>query len=97
MTATRSPTSPTEPRQPYKSRVYLPDVTGLTSAVEFPAKADGAYNGYPADNRPRDSEGLCTQLHQLEEQNNISRQWVRELEYELQVCKREVVKERAQI
>lgn len=40
-----------------KSRVYLPDVTGLTSAVESPAKAGGGYNAYPAEDRPRDSEG----------------------------------------
>ncbi|KAF8208767.1 hypothetical protein K438DRAFT_1930343 [Mycena galopus ATCC 62051] len=88
-----------------KSRVYLPDVTGLTSAVESPAKAGGAYNGYPADDRPRDSEArllstlsvVQTQLHQLEEENSISRRRVRELEYELEACKREVVRERTRI
>jgi TolA-binding protein len=38
-----------------------------------------------------------TQLHQLEEENSISRRRVRELEYELEVCKREVVRERTRI
>ncbi|KAF7346150.1 AAA family ATPase [Mycena sanguinolenta] len=86
-----------------KSRVYLPDVTGLTSAVESPAKAGGGYNAYPTDDRPRDSEGVArllstlsavqAQLHLLEEENSISRRRVRELELELEVCKREVVKE----
>ncbi|KAJ6512116.1 hypothetical protein C8R47DRAFT_1034075 [Mycena vitilis] len=88
-----------------KSRVYLPDVTGLTSAVESPAKAGGEYNAYPADDRPRDSEArllstlsaVQVKLHQLEEENSISRRRVRELELELDVCKREVVKERTKI
>ncbi|KAJ6508969.1 hypothetical protein C8R45DRAFT_1060210 [Mycena sanguinolenta] len=88
-----------------KSRVYLPDVTGLTSAVESPAKAGGGYNAYSADDRPRDSEArllstlsaVQAQLHQLEEENSISRRRVRELEFELEVCKREVVKERTRI
>ncbi|KAJ7645512.1 hypothetical protein DFH06DRAFT_1050952 [Mycena polygramma] len=88
-----------------KSRVYLPDVTGLTSAVESPAKAGGEYNAYPADDRPRDSEArllstlsaVQAKLHQLEEENSISRRRVRELELELDVCKREVVKERTKI
>ncbi|KAF7365369.1 AAA family ATPase [Mycena venus] len=88
-----------------KSRVYLPDVTGLTSAVESPAKAGGGYNAYPADDRPRDSEArllstlsvVQTKLHQLEEENSISRRRVRELEMELEVCKREVAKERTRI
>ncbi|KAJ6557320.1 hypothetical protein DFH09DRAFT_1163769 [Mycena vulgaris] len=88
-----------------KSRVYLPDVTGLTSAVESPAKAGGGYNAYNPDDRPRDSEArllstlsiVQTKLHQLEDENSISRRRVRELELELEVCKREVVKERTRI
>ncbi|KAJ6584807.1 hypothetical protein B0H19DRAFT_1059157 [Mycena capillaripes] len=88
-----------------KSRVYLPDVTGLTSAVESPAKAGGGYNAYPAEDRPRDSEArllstlsvVQTKLHQLEDENSISRRRVRELELELEVCKREVAMERTRI
>ncbi|KAJ7164614.1 hypothetical protein C8R43DRAFT_1166592 [Mycena crocata] len=88
-----------------KSRVYLPDVTGLTSAVESPAKAGGGYTAYSADDRPRDSEvrllstlsAVQAKLHQLEDENSISRRRVRELEVELEVCKREVVKERTRI
>ncbi|KAF7291611.1 AAA family ATPase [Mycena chlorophos] len=88
-----------------KSRVYLPDVTGLTNAVESPAKP-GGYNAYNPDfDRPRDSEArllstLATvqaRLHDLEDENAISRRRVRELELELEVCKREVVKERTRI
>ncbi|KAJ7644256.1 hypothetical protein FB45DRAFT_1053047 [Roridomyces roridus] len=91
---------------PSKSRMYLPDVTGLTSAVESPAKAGGAYGAYaPHDDRPRDSEArllsvlsvVQTKLHQLEDENSISRRRVRELELELEACKREVVKERTRI
>ncbi|KAK7048224.1 AAA family ATPase [Favolaschia claudopus] len=88
-----------------KSRVYLPDVTGLTNAVESPAKAGGGYNAYPYDDRPRDSEArllstlsaVQAKLHQLEEENSISRRRVRELELELEVCKREVAQERTRI
>ncbi|KAJ7212269.1 hypothetical protein GGX14DRAFT_448485 [Mycena pura] len=88
-----------------KSRVYLPDVTGLTSAVESPAKVGGGYNTYSPDDRPRDSEArllsilstVQTKLHELEDENAISRRRVRELELELEVCKREVAKERTRI
>lgn len=38
-----------------------------------------------------------TKLHQLEEENSISRRRVRELELELEVCKRDVAKERTRI
>ncbi|KAJ7134513.1 hypothetical protein C8R44DRAFT_828990 [Mycena epipterygia] len=88
-----------------KSRVYLPDVTGLTSAVESPAKVGSGYNKYSPDDRPRDSEArllstlsvVQAKLHQLEDENSISRRRVRELELELEVCKREVLKERTRI
>ncbi|KAJ7071857.1 hypothetical protein B0H15DRAFT_85369 [Mycena belliarum] len=88
-----------------KSRVYLPDVTGLTNAVESPAKGGGGHNAYNPDDRPRDSEArllstlsvVQAKLHQLEDENSISRRRVRELELELEVCKREVVRERTRI
>ena len=40
-----------------RGKVQLPDVTGLTSAVESPAKFGIEYAAYRADDRPRDSEG----------------------------------------
>ncbi|KAF7299131.1 AAA family ATPase [Mycena indigotica] len=88
-----------------KSRIYLPDVTGLTNAVESPAKPGGYTTYNPDFDRPRDSEArlLSTlaavqeRLHDLEDENAISRRRVRELELELEVCKREVVKERTRI
>ncbi|KAJ7607022.1 hypothetical protein DFH06DRAFT_1380346 [Mycena polygramma] len=69
------------------------------------SRAGGEYNAYPADDRPRDSEArllstlsaVQAKLHQLEEENSISRRRVRELELKLDVCKREVVKERTKI
>ena len=39
-----------------KSRVYLPDVTGLTSAVESPLRNGAKYYPYRTD-KPRDAEG----------------------------------------
>ncbi|KAF7314173.1 AAA family ATPase [Mycena kentingensis (nom. inval.)] len=89
-----------------KSRVYLPDVTGLTNAVESPAKPGGGYTMYNAEfDRPRESEArllstlasVQSRLHDLEDENAVSRRRVRELEIELEACKREVVKERSRI
>lgn len=44
-------------RDSSSGRVQLPDVTGLTSAVESPAKPDVGYYPYKGGDRPRDSEG----------------------------------------
>jgi HAMP domain-containing protein len=43
-------------RDTTKSRIYLPDVTGLTNAVESPLRPGANYYPYKAE-RPRDSEG----------------------------------------
>lgn len=43
-------------QQTPRGKVYLPDVTGLTSAVESPAKLGSEYYPYRADG-PRESEG----------------------------------------
>ncbi|KAF8895141.1 hypothetical protein BD779DRAFT_1797040 [Infundibulicybe gibba] len=92
-------------QQTPKGKVYLPDVTGLTSAAESPAKLGTDYYVYRADNSPRESEArlistltaVQTKLQELEEENSISRRRVRELEMELEVCKREVVRERTRV
>ncbi|KAF9267567.1 hypothetical protein L218DRAFT_1074297 [Marasmius fiardii PR-910] len=88
-----------------KSRIHLPDVTGLTSVVDSPAR--GVLNHYPyqASDEPRESEArllavlntIQSKLTHLEDENSISRRRVRELEYELEVCKREVAKERTRV
>jgi len=44
-------------RDTSRGKVYLPDVTGLTNAVDSPAKPGAEYYPYRTDNRPRDSEG----------------------------------------
>ena len=48
-----------------RAKVHLPDVTGLTSAVESPAKTGIEYNYYPyrADDSPREIEGQGQFLH----------------------------------
>ncbi|PPQ93085.1 hypothetical protein CVT25_003117 [Psilocybe cyanescens] len=86
-------------------RIHLPDVTGLTSAVESPAKHGAHYYPYKGDDRPRDSEARLLQtlssvqgqLRDLEEENSISRRRVRELEMELEECKRHVARERTRL
>ena len=44
-------------RDTSKGKVYLPDVTALTNAVNSPARSGAEYYSYGSDNRPRDSEG----------------------------------------
>ncbi|KAF9005405.1 hypothetical protein BDQ17DRAFT_1303766 [Cyathus striatus] len=102
----RNPT----PRRPSargtpRGKVQLPDVTGMTSAVESPAKFGADYYRYPGDDRPRESEARLLQtlatvqskLQHLEDENGISRRRVRELEMELEECKREVARERTRL
>ncbi|KAF8802092.1 hypothetical protein BYT27DRAFT_7197143 [Phlegmacium glaucopus] len=92
-------------RDTSRGRVYLPDVTGLTSAVDSPAKPGAEYYSYRTDNRPRDSEArllqtlsaVQSQLRNLEDENSISRRRVRELEMELEECKRHVARERTRL
>ncbi|KAK7464652.1 hypothetical protein VKT23_005859 [Stygiomarasmius scandens] len=88
-----------------KSRIHLPDVTGLTNVVESPAKAGLNHYLYKGSNEPREAEvrllsvmsAIQTKLEHLEEENSISRRRVRELEHELELCKREVAKERTRV
>ncbi|KAF8969022.1 hypothetical protein BDZ97DRAFT_1754952 [Flammula alnicola] len=104
--STRNPTPRrTSMRDTTKSRIHLPDVTGLTAAVESPARPGVQYYPYKADDRPRDSEArllqtlsaVQRQLRDLEDENSISRRRVRELEMELEECKREVARERTRL
>jgi hypothetical protein len=44
-------------KDPTRSRIYLPDVTGLTNAVESPLRFGTKYYPYRTD-RPRDNEGM---------------------------------------
>ncbi|KIJ60268.1 hypothetical protein HYDPIDRAFT_117349 [Hydnomerulius pinastri MD-312] len=91
-------------RKSSRGRVHLPDVTGLTNAVVSPAK--GNLDRY-AVRGPGSKEvevrliaslnTLHTRLTHLETENSIARRRVRELEYELEQCKRDVVRERTRI
>ncbi|KAJ3715531.1 hypothetical protein C8R42DRAFT_681168 [Lentinula raphanica] len=88
------------------SKLHLPDVTGLTNAVDSPAK--GALNNhypYKSSNEPREVEvrlltvmnTIQDKLEQLENENGISRRRVRELELELEICKKDVARERTRV
>ena len=44
-------------RDTSRGKVHLPDVTGLTTAVDTPVKPGAEYYSYRTDNRPRDYEG----------------------------------------
>lgn len=52
---------------PRTSKVHLPDVTGLTSAVASPAKTGLDHYGYEGDEEPREAEGriLFTQNNNI--------------------------------
>ncbi|PBK97754.1 hypothetical protein ARMGADRAFT_650965 [Armillaria gallica] len=86
-----------------KSRLQLPDVTGLTSAVESPAKGTYQHYAYQASKEARESDArllsaisaVQSKLRELEDENGVSRRRVRELEHELELCKIEVTKERS--
>ena len=87
-----------------KVHVELPDVTGLTQAVESPAKPLMGYVRYRGDNEREGEARLLktlnavqSQLRELEAENGISRRRVRELEMELDEAKREVVRERSRM
>lgn len=88
----------------FKSKVHLPDITGLTSVVDSPARVGLKYLGYDATGEGEvDARILATlgivqhKLAHLEAENSISRRRVRELESELEECKKEVIKERTKI
>ncbi|RXW21076.1 hypothetical protein EST38_g4784 [Candolleomyces aberdarensis] len=87
-----------------RSRVVLPDVTGLTAAVESPARLGTTYYPYKgAGSREAEARLLQTlgqvqsKLQQLNDENGISRRRVRELEMELDECKRDVARERTRL
>ncbi|KZT12216.1 uncharacterized protein LAESUDRAFT_691432 [Laetiporus sulphureus 93-53] len=87
-----------------KGRIYLPDVTGLTSAVESPAKAGMDYYDYNAmDDGQHAARFIATlnavqsKLAFLESENSISRRRMNELELELETCKKEVARERTRL
>jgi hypothetical protein len=89
-----------------RSRLHLPDVTGLTSAVESPARPNPRDRyGYADNGEAKEAEARLLQtlsvvqskLARLEDENGISRRRVRELEYELEICKEDVVRERTRV
>ncbi|EKM49207.1 uncharacterized protein PHACADRAFT_179304 [Phanerochaete carnosa HHB-10118-sp] len=92
-------------RTPYKNgKLYLPDVTGITSAVGSPMKLGMEYQGYNGkEDREIDVRLAATlsivqsKISHLETENSISRRRVRELELELEECKKEVTRERTRI
>lgn len=108
-------------RTPYRNgKLYLPDLTGITSAVGSPMKLGLEYKVY--DGRDdREIDGGCSdivhyrevdiisvrlattlnivqsKLAHLEKENSVSRRRVRELELELEECKKEVARERTKV
>ncbi|KAI0086584.1 hypothetical protein BDY19DRAFT_960654 [Irpex rosettiformis] len=94
---------PSKVRTPMKTKVYLPDITGLTNVVASPAKFDQDYLGYDLKDDELDVR-LATALNviqsklaYLESEHSVSRRRVRELELELEECKHQVTKERTRV
>ncbi|OJA21501.1 hypothetical protein AZE42_03288 [Rhizopogon vesiculosus] len=92
-------------RKANRGRVNLPDLTGLTSAVVSPAKANLERYGIKTAGSSKEVEArliaslnaLHAKLAHLETENGVARRRVRELEFELQQCKRDVARERTRI
>ncbi|KAH7885112.1 hypothetical protein F5I97DRAFT_1882568 [Phlebopus sp. FC_14] len=91
-------------RKSARARVHLPDITGLTNAVISPAKGNLDRHGIRVQASKEVEARLVNSLNtlhirlaHLESENSIARRRVRELEYELEQCKRDVVKERTRI
>ncbi|KAL5482601.1 hypothetical protein ACEPAI_9195 [Sanghuangporus weigelae] len=85
--------------------VCLPDVTGLTSAVDSPPRKEQQWRRYSGGSEGERVEveltktltTLQTRLNQLESQNLVSRRRIQELEYELDACKLEIKRERTRV
>ncbi|KAF9220472.1 hypothetical protein BS17DRAFT_787047 [Gyrodon lividus] len=91
-------------RRSSRSRVHLPDVTGLTNAVISPAKGNMERYGVRGPGSKEVEARLVASLNalharlaHLETENSVARRRVRELEYELEQCNRDVVRERTRI
>ncbi|KIJ54960.1 hypothetical protein M422DRAFT_24821 [Sphaerobolus stellatus SS14] len=86
-----------------RSRVHLPDITGLSAAVETPVKGGTEYRSPDLRDRSfaRDLvaalDALQKRLQTLEREHAISRRRVRELELDLEDCKIEADRERTRI
>ncbi|KAI0304538.1 hypothetical protein B0F90DRAFT_1706727 [Multifurca ochricompacta] len=87
-----------------KKQVQLPDVTGLTVAVESPAKGQPYQSCGDIGKEYDDKEGharlqlamnlLQTKIAHLDVENHTSRRRMKELERELDVCRRDVERQR---
>ncbi|QRW06707.1 hypothetical protein RhiLY_05706 [Ceratobasidium sp. AG-Ba] len=101
----RAPASEPKNRTLGGLSIHLPDVTGLTAAVESPSKPNIRYRdaqvGMPAEGLDADRtltnaqlEQLSERLRDLERENGTARRRVRELEMELEYCRAEVERSR---
>ncbi|KAN0139743.1 hypothetical protein V8E53_002405 [Lactarius tabidus] len=86
-----------------KKMVQLPDVTGLTVAVESPAKGQ-SHQPYDIGKDSEDKNGharlqlamnhLQKKIAHLDTENHTSRKRMKELEHELDVCRQDVERQR---
>ncbi|KAF8272262.1 hypothetical protein EI94DRAFT_1769980 [Lactarius quietus] len=86
-----------------KKAVQLPDVTGLTVAVESPAKGQ-SHQPYDMGKESEDKNGharlqlamnhLQKKIAHLDSENHTSRKRMKELEHELDVCRQDVERQR---
>lgn len=91
-----------------RSRVQLPDVTGITTAVESPMRGANSYydpNASALDELAAPDaqavsnaiEDLAARLAELEQENGVARRRARELEMELDQCRADVARERTRV
>ncbi|KAI9465634.1 hypothetical protein BJY52DRAFT_1245223 [Lactarius psammicola] len=87
-----------------KKQVQLPDVTGLTVAVESPAKGQSHQSYGDIGKESEDKHGharlqlamnlLQKKIAHLDAENHTSRKRMKELEHELDVCRHDVERQR---
>ncbi|KAG8878574.1 hypothetical protein FRB98_006087 [Tulasnella sp. 332] len=93
-----------QPRAGPSSKVHLPDVTGVTSAVDTPVKTRMSYRVAPSPEKSQSNifvnaalDELASRLQQVEHENSTARRRVHELELELDQCKEEAKFERTRL
>lgn len=90
-----------------KKLVQLPDITGLTVAVESPAKGQSHQSYADIGKESEDKEGharlqlamnvLQKKIVHLDAENHTSRKRMKELEHELDVCRQDVERQRKSV
>ncbi|KAG8998311.1 hypothetical protein FRB93_013786 [Tulasnella sp. JGI-2019a] len=103
-TPRRRRVQPSQPQAGPSSQVYLPDVTGITAAMDTPVKSRMSYRTAPSPVKAVNNifvnaalDELASRLQHVEHENSTARRRVHELELELDQCKEDAKYERTRL